>query len=92
MSFDGRWANNDQLSNRHSGNGNILLIDGVVESFEPSDGPQGPEVREEQDFTANDFYVKIKDVQNGNRIQWDNLWADGGGRSSLPYGWVNQAR
>ncbi|MEO1716965.1 MAG: prepilin-type N-terminal cleavage/methylation domain-containing protein [Planctomycetota bacterium] len=92
VSFDGRWANNDQLTSRHSGNGNLLLIDGVVESFEPSDGPQGPEVREEQDFTANDFYVKIKDVQNGNRIQWDNLWKDGGGRSSLPYGWVNQAR
>ncbi|MEN1706427.1 MAG: prepilin-type N-terminal cleavage/methylation domain-containing protein [Planctomycetota bacterium] len=98
IDFDGRWANDDQFTQRHSGRGNLLMIDGVVEIFEPTDGPGGEEVWDDfSDFTANDFYVKIKDIRNGNRIQWDNLWSDQGdnvpaGRSALPYGWVNQAR
>ncbi|MEO1583350.1 MAG: prepilin-type N-terminal cleavage/methylation domain-containing protein [Planctomycetota bacterium] len=97
FAFDGRWANNDQLTQRHGGKGNILMIDGIVEQFEPTDGALGEEGRDIEDFTANDFYVKVKDEANGGRLQWDNFWAEEGpinepGRSALPYGWINRAR
>ncbi len=92
VSFDGRWANDDQLTDRHAGKGNILMIDGVVESFEPNAAGGGdPAVAEPGDLTANDFYIKISD-QTRNTFLWDNLWAEGQNRSSLPYGWVNRAR
>ncbi len=93
VSFDGRWANDDQLTQRHGGKGNILMIDGVVEDLDPGDGPGGEEVWDGtgEDFTANDFYIKVAD-QAGGFAFWDNLFEQGDNRSSLPYGWVNRAR
>lgn len=88
--FDGRWANDDQLTKRHDGKGYMLMIDGVVEGF---DFPDGPIEEEEEafDFRSNDIFIKTKD-DAGTRIQWDNLWSQGDNRSILPYGWVNKAR
>ncbi|MEL7485215.1 MAG: prepilin-type N-terminal cleavage/methylation domain-containing protein [Planctomycetota bacterium] len=95
--FDGRMANNDQMTQRHGGKGHLLMIDGVVESFEPTDGPGGEEVLDPfEDFTINDFYIKTVDpngIGNGE-FYWDNFWAPGGddGRSANGYGWINRAR
>ena len=92
-SDDGRWANQDQLTQRHGGKGHILMIDGVVDSFEPTDGAGGEEVAEAADMSANDFYIKVRNDATGF-AEWQNLWRGGGpdNRSTLGYGSVNRAR
>ena len=89
---DGRWANEDQLTKRHGGRGNLLLIDGVVDSFRSESEGDDPALEEVGDFRANDVFVKT----GGGR--WESLWREDNDPSAArndqtrPYGWVNSAR
>ena len=81
---DGRWGNNDQLTQRHKGAGHMAMIDGTVESYDFNDDDD--EERADQiDFRANDIYFKF--YLNGFP-RYDNAW---NGRFT-EYGEFNAAR
>ncbi|MEO1534635.1 MAG: prepilin-type N-terminal cleavage/methylation domain-containing protein [Planctomycetota bacterium] len=82
---DGRWGNNDQLTQRHKGTGHMALIDGSVEAydFNPDDDEEAPN---RSDFRANDIYFKIVD-RNG-RFVFENSFNNRFTR----YGEFNAAR
>ncbi len=73
---DGAWGNNDQISDRHHGDGNIGFIDGSAESFTSPKG-ESPEKQEGEDFTAWDFVFKAK-----GRIHMMGWY-------TKPNGWIN---
>lgn len=74
---DALWANQDQISQRHSGKGNLLFLDGSVNGWLPPTGRQ-PDVDENDDFTALDFRVRYK----GRNLVCDS--------TTIPrFGWMN---
>ncbi|MFI4859723.1 MAG: hypothetical protein ACIAXF_03460 [Phycisphaerales bacterium JB063] len=77
MYDDAMWSNRDQISQRHSGKGNILYLDGSVGSWEPPTGKL-PDVEENDDFNALDFRVRFR---GRNRV-CDTSSID-------QYGWIN---
>lgn len=73
---DGAWANGDQVTDRHNGQGNIGFIDGTVEGFFFAEGGQ-PERQEAGDFEAFDVVFHAR----------GNTYHFGGYRT--PFGWIN---
>ncbi len=82
---DGRWGNNDQLTQRHKGAGHMAMIDGTVEAYDfyPEDDE---ETANRTDFRANDIYFRIVD-RNG-RLVYDNSFNN----RFTTYGEFNAAR
>jgi prepilin-type N-terminal cleavage/methylation domain-containing protein len=94
---DGLWGNRDQISDRHSGNGAMVFLDGSGALYKSPKGtadakrritetnPEG--ARELPDLEANDFFVTSPSVG------WVRMEpANPGDRSSRPYGWMNGPR
>ena len=83
--IDGRWGNNDQLTQRHQGKGHMAMIDGVVEAFDfnPDDEEES---LNRSDFRATDIYFRI--VDRAGRLVFDNSF---NGRFTR-YGEFNAAR
>lgn len=55
---DGQWGNEDQITTRHAGGGNMVFLDGHAELFKGSQGAD-ERVREPgKDFEANSVVVK----------------------------------
>ena len=84
---DGRWGNQDQITQRHSGGigpsgGHIVNIDGSAELFRPPTG-QSEALQESEDTSANTLYV------NGGRPgeAWVMLETP-----SRKFGWINSPR
>lgn len=77
---DAMWSNDDQITARHSGKGNILYLDGAVAGWEAPTG-QNEFANERADFDAHMFRVRHRKV---------NYTVD---TSSIQkYGWINQPR
>ncbi|MEM1331734.1 MAG: DUF1559 domain-containing protein [Planctomycetota bacterium] len=81
---DGRFANTDQITQRHEGRGYMTLIDGQVLAFEPPAGDD-PFTAEIRDFEANDIYVR-----DTTGIYYRLPIADEG--DERPFGFVNRPR
>ncbi|MEQ8845438.1 MAG: prepilin-type N-terminal cleavage/methylation domain-containing protein [Phycisphaerales bacterium] len=82
---DGLWGNRDQVTDRHDGGGHIAFLDGSVALFKSPKGPRGEQVQEEEDFEANDLYVK------GHPR--DPFWHQFDGQiSGRGWGWINNPR
>lgn len=77
---DGMWSNNDQVTARHTGDGNILYLDGAVAGWEAPTGKQ-PDRVENADLNAHDFKVRFKRV---------NYAVDT--TTVSKFGWINQPR
>jgi len=75
---DGQWGNQDQITMRHAGGGNIALLDGGATPFRPSTGASEPK-QEAKDFECNDIYVSLSG-RVGTWFRFDY-------RS--PYRWIN---
>jgi len=73
---DGSWGNNDQMTDRHNGQAHVGFIDGTVERFRFSRGPD-PQRLEAEDFDAYDvvFYARNREWNFGS-------WTRG-------FGWIN---
>ncbi len=73
---DGAWANNDQVTDRHAGKGNLGFLDGSVEGYVFAEGGR-PDRIEVADFNAIDlvFYARKREYN----FQ----------RYTTPYGWIN---
>lgn len=77
---DAMWSNDDQITARHSGKGNILFLDGAVAGWEAPTGPNQL-VNERGDFDSHMFRVRYRRI---------NYKVD---TSSIQrYGWINQPR
>jgi prepilin-type N-terminal cleavage/methylation domain-containing protein/prepilin-type processing-associated H-X9-DG protein len=79
---EGWWGNNDQVTVRHDRGGHIGYLDGSVELFRQKSGPD-PDVREPEDFEANDVYASAF----GRPGTWWKV-----SDRSQPYGWINAPR
>jgi len=73
---DGAWANDDQITDRHDGRGNLAFIDGGVGGFRFAEGGD-PRRLEYTDFDAYElvFYAR------------DREWSFG--RWTTRFGWIN---
>lgn len=83
--IDGEWSNEDQLTTRHFGAGNVAFLDGHAEAFKAPHG-QDPKTREASDFEANDVYVK----GNAGWVRMDrhrNIR-----QPNWKYGWINRPK
>lgn len=86
---DGMFGNEDQVTTRHFGGGNVAYIDGSAELFKPPhDGRENIQDRT-RDFECNDLYVNVK----GQRNTWYSI-SDSDWRFNTvqPYGWINNPR
>ena len=99
---DGRWGDNDEITQRHSGSGFITFLDGSIEDFEmPTkfplelmDSSENPGARGSRGFEGRSVYVRGRDF----------LWQDIGAFSpafndpdpfngfSRRFGWINDPR
>jgi prepilin-type N-terminal cleavage/methylation domain-containing protein/prepilin-type processing-associated H-X9-DG protein len=77
---DGLWGNDDQLTTRHTGFGNVGYWDGSARSLKP--GGDGDETTESatKDFRADDIFVS----RSGKDKKWTRLYA-----GSSKFGWIN---
>lgn len=76
---DGAWANQDQITDRHKGTGNIGFLDGSVNPIRPAEGGQ-PDRIESGDLDAWDFFFAVK-----GRKYTMGSW-------TTRFGWVNDPR
>ena len=76
---DGRWGNDDEVSQRHSGGGHVVYLSGDVDLFKPYDYRDDAEGFHDRDFTMNDIYV----LKGGT---WIRGWLD----AYTPFGWLNK--
>ncbi len=76
---DGAWGNQDQVTDRHFGKGNIGYLDGSASSFESPKGASA-EKQEREDFEAWDFVFHAQELEFSFG-PWDH-----------PYGWINSPR
>ncbi|MEM9558690.1 MAG: prepilin-type N-terminal cleavage/methylation domain-containing protein [Planctomycetota bacterium] len=76
---DGEWAQQDQLTQRHQGNSNMLFADGVVRPFRTDFGDDPTEQEFQSDFSAQDIMIRVK--FNGDRFWGQMNW--GGVSGSL---------
>lgn len=81
---DGMYSNWDQVTNRHGKKGNMLLVNGDVESFKAPRGPNNATQNDIGDFVGNDFWAR-----GGN--QWFQI-APSWPQFPRPYGWINKPR
>ncbi len=79
---DGAWANQDQVTTRHTGVGNLGFLDASVGGIRSPKGP-APDRIEPTDLEAWDFVFKARQrtFQMGYH-DWQNH----------PYGWINSPR
>ncbi|MFG0331539.1 MAG: type II secretion system protein [Phycisphaerales bacterium] len=76
---DGAWANNDQMTDRHNGQGVMGFIDGSAESYQFAEGGD-PNRLESGDFDAWHLFFFARD-REFNYGPW-----------TRPYRWVNNPR
>lgn len=85
---DGLCGNNDQLTRRHFGDGNVAYLDGRAGPLKVPAGSR-EDLNEPDDFDINDIYVRAggywtrlepQDVNNATNWQ------------QRPYGWINAPR
>lgn len=75
---DAMWSNDDQITARHGGKGNILFLDGAVAGWKAPTG-ENPIVNERADFDAHMFRVRHRKVNYAvdnssvQRFGWINL-------------------
>jgi prepilin-type N-terminal cleavage/methylation domain-containing protein len=79
---DGKWGNQDQLTQRHMGGGHMVFADMTAQHLVM---PQGSDerVRQNEDFEANDVYVRPA----GTSLNFYRVTDRG-----QPYGWINSPR
>jgi prepilin-type N-terminal cleavage/methylation domain-containing protein/prepilin-type processing-associated H-X9-DG protein len=87
---DGDWARIDQLTDRHKGASNMLLIDGGVERFETASGTSASEDEATLDFRATDLYFFLYD--NGKYWMQTQIYNDVPGNDLQSHGWLNGQR
>ncbi len=77
---DGRWGNDDQITQRHFGGGNVVFMEGHTLAMK---APMGPnlEVKDATDFDCNDVYIF------GTGPQWKRVET-----VPEPYGAINAGR
>ncbi|MFI4882020.1 MAG: prepilin-type N-terminal cleavage/methylation domain-containing protein [Phycisphaerales bacterium JB064] len=83
--IDGLWGNRDQVTDRHDMGGHIAMLDGSVIRFKSPKGARGEQFQEDEDFEANDLYVK----GHPNDPFWHQF---DGGISGRGWGWINNPR
>ena len=77
---DGRWGNDDGITQRHKDGGYVVYLSGDVELFKPYDyGAFPPERPQQRDFKMADIYV----LKGGT---WIRGWLD----AYTPFGWLNK--
>ena len=97
---DGKFSDNDEVSQRHGGGGNILFADGAVELFKMPqaypldlmDSSTVPGTRGARGFEGSSIYVR---GNNGYIVQtWAEQINDGDVFNGLAerFGWINRAR
>jgi prepilin-type processing-associated H-X9-DG protein/prepilin-type N-terminal cleavage/methylation domain-containing protein len=65
--LDGQWGNEDQITTRHSGGGNVAFLDGHAELFKaPNDGDERRRTAN-VDFEANHVFIKMG-IRNWRRL------------------------
>ncbi|MFG0282999.1 MAG: type II secretion system protein [Phycisphaerales bacterium JB039] len=79
---DGKWGNQDQITQRHSGGGHMLFLDMTAQHMIMPQGDQEA-VRQPQDFEANDVYVRPL----GTTLDFQRVTD-----RAQPYGWINNPR
>ncbi|MEZ6318634.1 MAG: hypothetical protein R3B49_07775 [Phycisphaerales bacterium] len=82
---DGLWGNLDQVTPRHNGGGQMVLLDGAVELF-PSYIGEAEELEENDDFVANEIYFRRP--ANGRVIYRSVSWWTAN-KVDQAYGWIN---
>jgi len=86
---DGMWGNMDQITERHTGKGNLLNLDSSVDLFDAPMGPQTERQERTLDLIANDLYVSSK-AKPGT---WYRYWWGYGSVAdwdrNRPFGWIN---
>lgn len=82
---DGMYSNWDEVSNRHSKKGNILLTNGDVESFKAPRGPLDLSQDDRGDLVGNDFWAR------GRNNAWYQICPTWPGQPRA-YGWINAPR
>jgi prepilin-type N-terminal cleavage/methylation domain-containing protein len=80
---DMMWGNTNQVAQIHEKSGQFGYLDGSTGLFKPPDGGRGPEIEENNDFTANDVYVSVR----AGAFSWYKV-SDLG----QPYGWINSPK
>lgn len=83
QSPDGLFSNWDQLTARHSRNGNILFLTGHVEPFRAPAGPDPMSQNDIGDMVANDIYVSDRG------LRWYTL-APSWPATLRPFGWLKR--
>lgn len=81
---DGMWSNWDQITNRHSGKGYMLFINGDVELMDLPRGGNEDSQNDVGDFTANDIWAR------GRFNRWYQVapsWPNPGLRR---WGWIDR--
>ena len=97
---DGKWGDDDEFTQRHSGAGNMLYADGAVERFEMPqnydlelmESSQSPGARGQRGLEGSSVYVRGPDGyvnQTWAEQINDNDFYNGYGER---FGWVNRAR
>jgi prepilin-type N-terminal cleavage/methylation domain-containing protein len=81
---DGMYSNWDQLTNRHGKSGNMLLVNGDVESFKAPRGPIDASQNDRGDFVGNDFWIRGKTSWLQVCPTWPGVLR--------PFGWINGPR
>lgn len=84
---DGDWAYDDQLTSRHQGASNMLLMDTTVERFDAAAGTRESEREPSLDFTAKDLYFFIYD--GGKFWMQTQIYNDNPGEDLSDFGWLN---
>jgi len=87
---DGDWAYNDQLTSRHQGASNMLLMDTSVVRFESGVGDNESELEPILDFTATDLYFFLYD--GGKFWMQTQIYNDNAGNDLSDHGWLNGQR
>lgn len=79
---DGKWGNQDQITQRHAGGGHMLFMDMTAAHMVM---PQGSDqtIRQAADFEANDIYVRPMNTG----LDFYRVTDRG-----QPYGWINDPR
>jgi len=80
---DARWLNEDQLTQRHAGGGNIALLDTTVQYLAPPTG-RDERVREGEDWDHASIYWLGRDRRG--REAWVQNPPTG---DPMPFGWLN---
>ncbi len=88
---DGEWASDDQITDRHGGQGNMLFMDGVVGSLDAMAGERADLLEPDKDFRARDIMIRAR--YRGDiiwaQMQWSNLSRVLGTKEVGEYGFLD---